>query len=125
MTHSEIVSAFCAAWGEGDFDHILGAFADDAVYTNIPIDPPNEGIEAIRKTIEAFRSMAEKIEFVIQEQVEGPSGIVMNERVDRFLMNGRWVELKVMGAFELRDGKISAWRDYFDMGQFQAAMAGG
>lgn len=34
------------------------------------------------------------------------------------------VELPVMGAFELSDGKISAWRDYFDMAQFQAQMAG-
>ena len=55
----------------------------------------------------------------------GPNRWRCRERVDRFLMNGRWVELKVMGAFELRDGKISAWRDYFDMGQFQSAMAGG
>ena len=124
MTNSEIVSAFCAAWGQGDFDHILGAFADDAVYTNIPIDPPNEGIEAIRKTIETFRAMAEKIEFVVDHQAENADGSVLNERTDRFLMNGRWVELPVMGIFELRDGKITAWRDYFDMAQFQSAMAG-
>ncbi len=28
-----------------------------------------------------------------------------------------------MGAFELRDGKICAWRDYFDLAQFQRQMA--
>jgi len=27
----------------------------------------------------------------------------------------------VMGAFEIADGKIKAWRDYFDMAQFTGA----
>ena len=30
-----------------------------------------------------------------------------------------------MGTFELADGKITAWRDYFDMAQFQNQMTGG
>jgi limonene-1,2-epoxide hydrolase len=29
----------------------------------------------------------------------------------------------VMGTFEVRDGKIAAWRDYFDMNQFMDQMA--
>jgi len=27
-----------------------------------------------------------------------------------------------MGIFEIRDGKIKAWRDYFDMQQFTSRM---
>jgi limonene-1,2-epoxide hydrolase len=34
------------------------------------------------------------------------------------------VEVKVMGVFELRDGKIAAWRDYFDLAGFQKSMSG-
>jgi limonene-1,2-epoxide hydrolase len=30
-----------------------------------------------------------------------------------------------MGAFEVREGKIAAWRDYFDMKQFMDQMAAG
>ncbi len=30
-------------------------------------------------------------------------------------MNGKKVELPVAGVFEVKDGKITAWRDYFDM----------
>jgi limonene-1,2-epoxide hydrolase len=49
---------------------------------------------------------------------------VLTERVDRFLLNGRKVELPVMGAFEVGpDGKIRAWRDYFDMAQFTRQLA--
>jgi len=31
---------------------------------------------------------------------------------------GKSFELQVMGAFEVRDGKINAWRDYFDQNRF-------
>ena len=29
----------------------------------------------------------------------------------------------MMGTFEVRDGKISAWRDYFDMAGITAALS--
>ena len=32
--------------------------------------------------------------------------------------------LLVMGTFELRDGKICAWRDYFDLGQITTMLSG-
>ena len=41
------------------------------------------------------------------------------ERVDRLAIGGKMVELPVMGAHEVTpEGKISAWRDYFDRQQF-------
>ena len=122
--NSEIIDRFCSVWSDGDIDRIMGFFAPNAVYVNVPIDPPNEGVEMIRKTIEGFLGMAERIEFVVHHQAESSTGTVLNERTDRFLINGRWVEAGVMGVFELEDGKITHWRDYFDMGQFQSAMAG-
>jgi limonene-1,2-epoxide hydrolase len=39
----------------------------------------------------------------------------MNERTDRFEIGGTWVDLPVAGVFELRDGRIALWRDYFDL----------
>jgi len=123
--HTDLVDDFIAAWPSMDLDKIMGFFADDAVYTNIPIDPPNEGAEAIRKTIEGFIGMAQKIEFVVHHQTENAQGVVMNERTDRFLLAGdRWAEAPVMGVFEIENGKIKAWRDYFDMAQFSAQLAG-
>jgi limonene-1,2-epoxide hydrolase len=123
-TSTDLIDDFIAAWPSMDLDKILGFFADDAVYTNIPIDPPNEGVEAIRKTIEGFIGMAQKIEFVVHHQTENAQGVVMNERTDRFLIGDRWAEAQVMGVFEIEGGKIKAWRDYFDLAQFSAQMAG-
>jgi limonene-1,2-epoxide hydrolase len=40
-------------------------------------------------------------------------------------VGGKWIEARVMGVFEIRGGKIKAWRDYFDLAEFQSQMSGG
>jgi limonene-1,2-epoxide hydrolase len=46
----------------------------------------------------------------------------MTERVDTFKLSDKSFELPVMGTFEVRNGKINAWRDYFDTNQFISQM---
>ena len=123
--NSEIIDRFIAAWAKKDVDLIMSFFTPDAIYINVPIEPPNVGQEMIRKTIEGFVGMAEAIEFRVHQQGESSKGIVLNERTDRFKIGGRWVEAGVMGVFEFDGDKIKAWRDYFDMAQFTKAMTGG
>jgi limonene-1,2-epoxide hydrolase len=61
------------------------------------------------------------IEFrVINMATNGP--VVMTERVDVFKLPHKSFELPVMGTFEVSDGKINAWRDYFDLNQFNSQM---
>lgn len=48
---------------------------------------------------------------------------VLTERVDRFVINGKEVALPVMGIFELANGKITSWRDYFDLATWQRQTA--
>jgi len=123
--NSELIDRFVGAWKRLSLDEIMSFFSDDAVYTNIPMDPPNRGKEMIRKTIEGFLGMSGGIEFVVHHTAENPAtGVVMNERTDRFRVNDRWIEARVMGVFEIRSGKIAAWRDYFDLAEFQRQMAG-
>jgi limonene-1,2-epoxide hydrolase len=120
--NAALVSEFISCWREKNVDKMLDYFADDAVYTNIPIDPPNVGKPAIRAVIETFIGMAEALEFIVHHQAETAAGLVLNERTDRFLINGKWIDLPVMGIFELERGKIKAWRDYFDINQFTRQM---
>ncbi len=112
------VREFCAAWGRADLEAIMGAFTEDAVYHNIPMDAC-EGKDAIRAFIEGFFAMSPGgIKFEIRHQV-ATANIVMNERVDTLLMDGREISLPVCGVFELNsDGLLTAWRDYFDMKAF-------
>jgi len=44
---------------------------------------------------------------------------VMNERTDYVTMNGREVAVPICGVFEIRDGRIKAWRDYFAAARLQ------
>jgi limonene-1,2-epoxide hydrolase len=68
--------------------------------------------------------MSSKVDWTVLHLVEGTNGVVLTERVDRFMIKGKWVALPVMGTFEVVNGKIRAWRDYFDMNQFQSQLAG-
>ena len=123
--NQDTVAEFVRAWSKRDVDLIMNFFRDDAVYTNIPIDPPARGRAEIRKVIEGFVGMAQEIEFVVHQVAENPAtGVVMNERTDRFRIGEKWVEAPVMGVFEIRDGRIAAWRDYFDLAGFQKQMGG-
>jgi limonene-1,2-epoxide hydrolase len=117
----EVVRRFCAAWADGDLDAIVGAFTDDAVYHNIPLDPVT-GPEAIRTFIEGFIGGVDAVEFQIRNIV-GSGDVVLTERVDVFVAPGKRIELPVMGTFELRDGRIAAWRDYFDLQSFMSAFS--
>ncbi|MCX8072467.1 MAG: nuclear transport factor 2 family protein [Candidatus Binatia bacterium] len=109
----EIVVAFCEAWRERNIDRLLEFFHPDAVYHNMPL-PPLQGLDAIRATLETFVGPAESIEFEILH-LASKDNVVFTERIDRFRFLGKDVELPVAGVFEIENGKIRAWRDYFDM----------
>ena len=119
-TPIDLVQRFCGLWGAGDLDGIIGCFADGAVYHNIPMEPI-EGVDAIRATIEGFFAMVERIEFRVHH-IAADDGVVLTERVDAFVTPDRTIELPVMGTFEVAAGRITAWRDYFDLNQFMSQM---
>jgi len=123
MTNPEkIVRRFCEAATRRDAAELSGFFSEDAVYHNIPIDPVR-GPAAIRAMLESFMGPASHAEFEIKG-IAAHGNLVLTERVDRFVVNGKPVALPVMGAFEVRaDGKITAWRDYFDLAQFTKQLA--
>ena len=118
----EVVRRFCAAWADGDLDVIVGAFTDDAVYHNMPLDPV-VGPEAIRAFIEGFIGGVDSVEFQVRH-IAADGDVVLTERVDVFVAPGKRIELPVMGTFELRDGRIAAGRDYFDLRQFMSGLSG-
>jgi limonene-1,2-epoxide hydrolase len=116
----DVVRRFCAAWADGDVGALVEYFTDDATYHNIPIAPV-QGKDAIRTTIESFSTGVDKIEFRVNA-IAADGDTVLTERVDVFVTPAVTVELPVMGTFEIRDGKVAAWRDYFDLNQFMSQL---
>ena len=108
-----IVRDFCAAWESRDQGLILASFTDDAIYHNIPMAPV-QGKEAIKGLLAIILGPASAVSFEIKHIV-ADGDVVLTERLDTFKMGDKAVALPVMGTFELRDGKIAAWRDYFDL----------
>ncbi len=121
MTPGEVVTALIKANEARDIDALLDVLTDDVVYENVGMAVMN-GHDEVRSLLGPFLDGAERVEWEVLRQIEdGPT--VMNERVDRFwLPGGKKIELRVAGVFEVRDGKASLWRDYFDVADFNRQM---
>jgi limonene-1,2-epoxide hydrolase len=50
--------------------------------------------------------------------------LVLTERTDHFKMGDRWIAIRVMGTFDVQEGLITQWRDYFDLAEFMGQLAG-
>jgi limonene-1,2-epoxide hydrolase len=121
-TPTEVVEQFCTAFATKDVDTIASLLADDVVYHNVGMAPA-EGKEASLAMIQGFLDMAEKMQFEIH-RIAAAGDTVLTERTDTFTINGAPAPIPVMGTFDLRDGLIVAWRDYFDMGITTKMMSG-
>jgi limonene-1,2-epoxide hydrolase len=124
MTRSaeELVTEFCKRWSSPNPDELAGYFTEDAVYHNIPMEAV-QGREAIRDFIAGFTAAFDGIDFQVHRQVSDGT-VVMNERTDVLRRkDGGEIPLPVAGVFEVRDAKIAAWRDYFDMAAITAAFS--
>ena len=121
MTPLETVNAFLVAAAKRDYDVALPLLAEDVEYQNMPI-PAVKGRDAVKEQLEALMALSQDGEWRVDREVANGE-LVMNERVDRFLINGTWAELQVAGVFVVRDGLITLWRDYFDLQTIMNQMA--
>jgi limonene-1,2-epoxide hydrolase len=115
-----IIREFCATWSQRSVEKLLDYFTDDALYHNMPMDPVT-GKDGIREILNLFIP-AEDVEAEITH-LATRGNIVFTERVDRMTMGGKRIALPCAGVFEIRDGKIAAWRDYFDLATWQRQTA--
>ncbi len=117
-----VVRSFCDAFDGRDAEVLRPFFTDDVVYHNIPLEPA-VGVDDTITFIQGFFAMCDTMT-IENVHVASRDGVVLTERIDTFTIGEAVSPLRVMGAFEVRDGRISAWRDYFDMGQVTAMFAG-
>jgi len=106
-----MIREFLEAWERRDTDAIVACFTDDAVYHNISLEPL-VGRPAIRDFVAGYASVPPGRLEIVHQVASG--GVVMNERVDRITLGGREVDLPICGVFEIRDGRICRWTDYYD-----------
>jgi limonene-1,2-epoxide hydrolase len=120
MSNTTIVRDFIAGLENpisGAGAHLRKFLTDDAVWGNCGF-PPAVGIEDIVTKHElsgkVFGDYVMNISLL--HIAEGEDGVVFTERVDvgRTQEGEEILTVPVTGVFEIRDGKISRWTDYFD-----------
>jgi len=114
----KVVNDLFAPWTRLNVDEVMGCFAEDAVWDNIPLTPA-KGHAAIREMTHRF--MKDKSAFsakIVKTVHDG--NVVFHERVDTIVLeNGKKVDIPVAGMFEINEAaKITVWRDYFDLATF-------
>jgi limonene-1,2-epoxide hydrolase len=116
-----VVNEFCRAISRKNLDELLTYFSDDAVFHPMMMEPA-KGKAAIRAAIAGFTDTAKSVQFkVLSSATVGNR--VMNERADTLVTRaGKKAEVPAAGFFEIREGKIFAWRDYFDLQTFTTQM---
>ena len=113
----DIVNLFISKIESRELDAALEHVSDDCYYDNVPIGDMN-GKEDMLQFLSGLLKGEGPVEFeVVRQTCSGNT--VMNERLDRFnTASGRSIEIPVMGVFEVNEGLITFWRDYFDNGMF-------
>lgn len=123
----ELVRNFIGALTRRDIETAASMVSSDFEYDNVPIGKVF-GPQGLRDTLTGFFAMLEDIDWQIIRQVatgDGTSGTVLNERDDRARIAGEWHSLPVAGIFEVVDGRITLWRDYFDQPTLMKLMTAG
>lgn len=118
-TPSETVRDFFHQWGKGIdplYASIHEYFAPDCVWENVGLSRtvgPAEA-EAVLRSFEPMK-VAQRMDVEMLE-LAASGTTVLCERVDRVIDGAGNVAATVRcaGVLEIRDGKIAAWRDYFD-----------
>lgn len=124
MTPQATVEAFIAHWNSGDMEAMYALCAENVVWHNIPMEP-FAGKHAMRAAVEGFMADVAACDWQVHA-IAANGNVVLTERTDGFTFkDGRRAAIRVMGTFEVdAEGKITAWRDYFDMLEFQREFAG-
>lgn len=113
LTPLETVRRFMTLMEPLNYDEALKLISDNCEYTNPPPLGTVVGPAGVRAVLEPFFGPTKENEFrVLREAAAGP--IVFLERLDRHLFGDKWVELPVTGVYEVHNGLITYWRDYFD-----------
>jgi limonene-1,2-epoxide hydrolase len=123
-TPIETVSAFCARFSEGKeglYDAIRRWFTPKTVWDNVGL-AVTTGLDEAIELAKGFEQQMGIAAVVIEMRAIAATGNkVLTERMDH-LMAADGTETwgaAVMGIFEIENGKIIAWSDYFDTAKTQ------
>jgi|SRR5580765_3258502 len=110
-----VVDRMLRAYERGDVDEMMECFTEDAVYHAMPIEPA-EGKSAIRRLVsEWFHRDEMKVLGIELHRQLSDATTVVHERTDRCRVGDRVTVTPLCSIFDIDNGIISGWREYFDL----------
>jgi len=120
----KVVKSFVDSWTTKPIDEIMAHLDENVVFINIPEPKPIKGRADAKAFLQPFfRKDPLTVPFTFTTKIDhlvANGGTVMLDRVDTFVIAGKTWSIPVATLFEVKNGKITVWKDYFDQAQFQA-----
>ncbi|MDT5114483.1 MAG: limonene,2-epoxide hydrolase [Mycobacterium sp.] len=122
VANTRTVEGFLNALQDADYETADAALDDNLVYENV-------GLPTIRgraRAIKLFRQMDGRAAFEVKvHRIAADGDAVLTERSDALIFGPLRLQFWVCGVFEVHDGRITLWRDYFDFFDMTKALARG
>jgi limonene-1,2-epoxide hydrolase len=103
-----------------DIDGASDLLASNVEYVNVGL-PAVYGRERVRRLLQATLGPAGAGFEVYMHAISASESSVLTERTDVLLFRRLRIQFWVCGRFDVRDGEIVLWRDYFSATKFTTA----
>lgn len=108
----EVVEAFLAALADGELARAGDFLAEDVEYVNVGL-PAIHGRRRVLRTLSVMERPSASFEVYLHAiSADGP--VVLTERTDVLCFGRFRSQFWVTGRFDVRDGRITLWRDAFE-----------
>ena len=110
--NARTVETFLYALQDEDYDAVDSLMADDVLWQNVGYP----SIRGRKRIVRLFRRGAGRVGFEVKfHRIASEGNAVLTERTDALVLGPVRMQFWVCGAFEVHGGRITLWRDYFDL----------
>jgi limonene-1,2-epoxide hydrolase len=122
VANTRTVEGFLNALQDADYDAADAVLDDNLVYENVGMPT----IHGRARAIKLFRQMEGRAAFEVKiHRIAADGAAVLTERSDALIFGPLRLQFWVCGVFEVHNGRITLWRDYFDFYDILKATARG
>ncbi|MFG1929777.1 limonene-1,2-epoxide hydrolase family protein [Mycobacterium sp. NPDC048908] len=112
VDNARTVETFLYALQDEDYDTVEAASADTIVWHNV-------GWATVRgrqRLMKILRSGQGRVGFEVKiHRIAAEGNAVLTERTDALIIGPLRLQFWVCGVFEVHAGRVTLWRDYFDL----------
>jgi len=112
VDNAHTVEVFLSALQDEDYDGAAAVLDQNVTYQNV-------GYPTIRgraRTVNLFRGLQGRMGFEVKiHRIAVNGSSVLTERTDALVFGPVRIQLWACGIFEVSNGRITLWRDYFDL----------